>query len=77
MGRGECCAWPSTPNYVLFVTIIDGKQMSRCGCAPKVSAIVSIFWPYEGGRFSIAGLAARNLGVENPKHHGLSVAVDV
>ena len=32
MGRGECCAWPSAPSYVLFVTITDGKLMSRGGC---------------------------------------------
>jgi hypothetical protein len=32
MDRGECCAWPSTPSYVLFWTIIDGKLMSRGGC---------------------------------------------
>jgi hypothetical protein len=28
----RCCAWRSTPSYVLFVTIIDGKLMSRGGC---------------------------------------------
>lgn len=32
VGRGECCAWPSMPSYILFVTIADGKLMSRGGC---------------------------------------------
>ena len=32
VGRGECCAWASMLSYMLFVTIIDGKLMSRGGC---------------------------------------------
>jgi hypothetical protein len=40
--EGECCTWPSTPSYMLFVTITDGKLMSGGGCPrPALGAIVS------------------------------------
>jgi len=38
VGQGEWCAWPSMPSYILFVTITDGKLMSRGGCRRSAPA---------------------------------------
>jgi hypothetical protein len=78
--EGECCAWPSTPSYMLFVTITDGKLMSGGGCpraalgaiAPTVLRSFRFLSPYVSGVSSLIASIMRVVGFQRhqpPRRH--------